>query len=561
MFRVSLPLLSRLVAVSLMLAIPIGLTAAQAPKPDASPHPAFEAAEIHPSPYSFFSQYFRWSRPDSGTRFNAHQATLLDLITVAYGVRPDAVVNGPSWLGFDRFEVTAKLPPSPTSDAARLMLRSLLEDRFKLVAHTDTRPLPAMLLETQQKVEPKLKQTADTSQRANCWLQVPGQHKEGDPPPTTFSVSCRNMSMEQFATWAGSLGQTFQYPVVDSTGLHGPWDFDFTLTRDISAGTFKLNVVEAIDKQLGLRIRQGTSPQPVLTIVSVNEKPTPNASNIAELLPPPPPPEFEVATIKPAAPGGPRELQMMWRPNGQVELRGASLQALVSEAWDISGATISEMPPWFSKTRWDITGKVNADAFPRSRDGSPYVSYDDIKLMLRALLKDRFALQAHTEQRPMDAYVLLPGTPKMKKADPAARTYCDARPPAGEKDPRTPNPIRSHLMTCQNVTMDQFAAELQGYALDYIKMPVLNSSNLDGSYDLTLNWSGSREARGVINNGAPSSQIPTSTGDGMNQPSDPSGAISLPDAVARQLGLKLQLQKRPVPVLVIDHIDEDPTDN
>jgi uncharacterized protein (TIGR03435 family) len=43
--------------------------------------------------------------------------------------------------------------------------------------------------------------------------------------------------------------------------------------------------------------------------------------------------------------------------------------------------------------------------------------------------------------------------------------------------------------------------------------------------------------------------------------SDPNGALSLPDAIRRQIGLKLETKKRPTQVLVIDHIDEKPTDN
>jgi uncharacterized protein (TIGR03435 family) len=48
---------------------------------------------------------------------------------------------------------------------------------------------------------------------------------------------------------------------------------------------------------------------------------------------------------------------------------------------------------------------------------------------------------------------------------------------------------------------------------------------------------------------------------GQANDGDPNGAISLFDAVNKQLGLKLEMQKRPVPVLVIDHVEEKPTDN
>ena len=47
----------------------------------------------------------------------------------------------------------------------------------------------------------------------------------------------------------------------------------------------------------------------------------------------------------------------------------------------------------------------------------------------------------------------------------------------------------------------------------------------------------------------------------MNPASDPNGAITLADAIDKELGLKLELQKHPMPVLVIDHVEEKPTGN
>jgi uncharacterized protein (TIGR03435 family) len=54
---------------------------------------------------------------------------------------------------------------------------------------------------------------------------------------------------------------------------------------------------------------------------------------------------------------------------------------------------------------------------------------------------------------------------------------------------------------------------------------------------------------------------PAPAADGSGAASEPTGAVSLPEALERQLGLKLEQQKRPGPVLVIDHIDEKPTAN
>jgi uncharacterized protein (TIGR03435 family) len=111
--------------------------------------------------------------------------------------------------------------------------------------------------------------------------------------------------------------------------------------------------------------------------------------------------------------------------------------------------------------------------------------------------------------------------------------------------------------------MAQFANELMFFALDYIKSPVFNATHLDGSYDITLNWSTSRVARGMETiDGRTINR--NSNGDGSGgttQTEEPSGAISLPDAISKQLGLKLEQQKRNIPMLILDHIERNPTEN
>jgi uncharacterized protein (TIGR03435 family) len=91
----------------------------------------------------------------------------------------------------------------------------------------------------------------------------------------------------------------------------------------------------------------------------------------------------------------------------------------------------------------------------------------------------------------------------------------------------------------------QLAASFQNFAGGYIRNAVVDATGIEGSYDFTLNFAGA----GVFQNG------------GQANDGDPNGAISLFDAVNKQLGLKLEMQKRPVPVLVIDHVEEKPTDN
>src|SRR5207244_623957 len=117
------------------------------------------------------------------------------------------------------------------------------------------------------------------------------------------------------------------------------------------------------------------------------------------------------------------------------------------------------------------------------------------------------------------------------------------------------------LVTCTNMTMAQLADRLPGIASAYLQMPVLDMTGLGGVFDFTFNFSTAgdfqRALRGRGDRGAPAGP----PANGTSSASDPSAAISLFDALIKQLGLKLEMQKRPLPVLVIDHAEEKPADN
>jgi uncharacterized protein (TIGR03435 family) len=102
------------------------------------------------------------------------------------------------------------------------------------------------------------------------------------------------------------------------------------------------------------------------------------------------------------------------------------------------------------------------------------------------------------------------------------------------------------------MTTAQISEELQHVAGGYIYGPVLDSTGIKGSFDFTLSFSSADLTK--------ASAAGSGTA-GANGASDPNGALSLFDAVSRQLGLKLEKQRRPVPVLVLDHVEEKPTEN
>ena len=522
--------------------------------------PTFEAADIHASAHTTNPNPFMSGGVLRGGRYDVRRATMVDLIRIAYDVDPDAVLGGPNWLETDRFDIIAKAPPETSLETIKLMLQALLADRFKLVLHKDTKPMPAFVL-TLGKGKPKLKE-AEGSGNTGCQPQL--QKPEPGTIPYAM-ISCHNLTMEAFARNLRFMaGAYMTNPVVDSTGLKGAWDFDLKWTGRAQLGQAGagagISIFDAVDKQLGLKLEAQRAPSPVLVVDSVNQKPTDNAPGMTQSLPPTPPAEFEVAVIKPSTPDSQLFFRML--PSGQVDLQGVPLKMLIAFAWNFDFATTNDMivgaPKFLDSARFDIKAKASVGT-GTGPSIAPQIDIDDLRLMLRALLADRFKLATHTEDRPITAYNLVAVKPKLKPADPANRTGFKEGPGADGKDPRNTNPTLSRLVTCQNMTMAQFADLLQKIAPGYIHSPVLDATGLEGAWDFTLSFSGANLLQ---------SAAPSRGGDASPQPpggaptaSDPNGAVSLFDAVSKQLGLKLEEKKRPVSVLVIDHVEEKPTDN
>jgi bla regulator protein BlaR1 len=174
---------------------------------------------------------------------------------------------------------------------------------------------------------------------------------------------------------------------------------------------------------------------------------------------------------------------------------------------------------------------------------------DTMRKMLRTLLQERFHLETHYEDRPVTGYELLATKPKLHRADPANRAGCKEGPGTDRKDPRLTNPAASRLVTCRNMTLTQFAAQLNNELFGM--PPVVDSTGLVGRYDFTINFSPS--------SALPNGPAPGAPGDAAA--AEPNGAISLAEALSGQLGLKLQSRKVMAPVLVIDHVNTAPTGN
>jgi uncharacterized protein (TIGR03435 family) len=467
---------------------------------------------------------------------------MLDLIATAWRVDADTVLGGPTWLQMDRFDVIATAPTNTPQDKVRLMLQNLLTDRFKLALHKEMKPLPVFAL-VAGSGKLKLKES-DGSGGAAC------QSKREQGKIAYLVVSCRNMSMDEFAhNLRGISAPYISRPIVDRSGLKGEWDFDFRFTP-WSATVAQvpgdgITIFDALEKELGLKLDSQKAPAPALVVDGVNRTPTANAPEVTRDLPPSPMTAFEVAVIKPSAPNEDPDLKLL--PGGQVEMHALTLKLLIALAWHLDPDTsemIAGAPKFLDSARFDITARPPADSGPRN--AAP-LDVDELRALLKSLLKDRFELMTHMEDRTVTAYTLVAVKPKMRKADPANPTRWHEGPGPDGKDPRITNPMLSRLVTFQNMTTAQFAEVIPLIGSGSYSGPVLDSTGLDGGWDFTLSFS----SAGLLRRGDSAVRGDT----------DPNGPISFMDAIRQQLGLKLEMHKRPLPVLVIDHIEEKPTDN
>jgi len=517
-----------------------------------SPQATFEVADVHVSARSTTPIMRTAVR---GGRYELQNATMVDLIRTAYGIDAENVFGGPSWVEFDRFDVIAKVGAKTPDETLKSMLQALLADRFKLSIHNDTKPMPTFVL-TQGKGKHKLKE-ADPSGKTGCEAPPLAIRVVDGRVNAQTNATCRNMTMAAFAADLRRLAAGyFTTSVLDSTELKGAWDFEFKFTPrtlSILAAGDSISIIDAVDKQLGLTLEEKSLPRTVLVIDQVNRKPTENPPDLEKRLPALPAAEFEVATLKPVdqsfRPAAPGFLGV--QPGGRVNLPPLSLRSLMSLAWgplvnleDMVGA-----PKWIDSARFEIVAKVPAEYIPSN--GPSATSLLDIGPMMQALITEQFKMKAHFEDRPVTAYTLVAAKPKLKKADPSARTGCKSATAAGGFSVGGPMPLPSTQVTCQNITMTQFADQLQIIASSYVRRPVVEATGLEGAWDFAFTF--------TIINPAQLANLRVATPFGnpaeAGGASDPVGGTSLFDALEKQLGLKLEQGKRSYPVLVIDHIE------
>ena len=182
-----------------------------------------------------------------------------DVIVRAYSIK-GYQISGPGWIDQERYDIMARVGRSTSDAEQRLMLQSMLSDRFQLAAHIETRVLPAYELAV-GKNGPKLHQATPDEIGGRVFPNAPG-------------VSARQISMARLAEL---LSTKLDRPVADKTGLSGLFDIDLKWTPDTAPPDSGLgpSVFTAVQEQLGLRLEARRLPIDVLVIDRAT-KPAPN---------------------------------------------------------------------------------------------------------------------------------------------------------------------------------------------------------------------------------------------------------------------------------------------
>ena len=205
-------------------------------------------------------------------RYYIHGAPLRHLVASAYNMRVGLVVGGAGWMDTDHFNVDAKTDASTTQADARVMLASLLRERFALRVHFESRSKPVFVL-TVAKGGPKIRPDVETpADRPGCIGSGP--------------VTCTNRTMAQFADLLPRISAGVDIPVVDETALPGRYTFTLKFAQAPAPGVGEQgslgpadrqelpSVFEALPVQLGLRLKAAKRPVRFLVIDGARRIPT-----------------------------------------------------------------------------------------------------------------------------------------------------------------------------------------------------------------------------------------------------------------------------------------------
>lgn len=216
-----------------------------------------------------------------GGVYIAGNVPLPTLLEFAYGLAPFRIVGGPEWLRTGRFDIAASAGRDAPPAEMRLMMQSLLEDRFRLVVHKELRPMSHFAL-VKARADGRLGSSLTRCEAAKPRASA-GKPSNEKPPWVAAAASGRNCT--PMLALADLASRVLEAPVVDMTGLDGGWDYSLRFssahgqsfgaltTSEASSGLPALPT--ALQEQLGLKLESRRGPVEVLVIDSA-QQPTEN---------------------------------------------------------------------------------------------------------------------------------------------------------------------------------------------------------------------------------------------------------------------------------------------
>jgi uncharacterized protein (TIGR03435 family) len=256
-------------------------------------------------------------------------------------------------------------------------------------------------------------------------------------------------------------------------------------------------------------------------------------------------PSFEVASIKPAAPGITRRF-ITSTPSGMFIATNYPLKGLVAYAYSARSFQMVGGTGWMENDGWEVEARAPSDDIPSQRELGDVTHPTKMGLMVQSLLEERFKLKAHRETRELPVYelVVAGGGSKVKLSD-------DQSPPVQESTPpeRTSEGLPRLKRGSWSIRGSSTGREFNSLAIPFssfvnmlvndIGHPVIDKTGLEGLYDIQMKW-------------APNTPTPP----GSEPPTEP----YIFTAITEQLGLRLVSTKGPVDVVVIESA-EKPTPN
>jgi len=227
------------------------------------------------------------------------------------------------------------------------------------------------------------------------------------------------------------------------------------------------------------------------------------------------PPAFDVASIRVGQPG---KETIEFVP-GSLTMRNVRLTACIRWAYSVTEQQISG-PGWLNDVWFDITAKSEAPA-----------KETDLRLMLQALLAERFKLTLHRQNKEISALILTVGKNGHKLQ--AAETEGSPSFKTGKLN-----------LTGQGATLSQ----LTEFLSRELRNPVVDQTGLTGRFNYFLDI-----------NAYVTEEIRKSGGPGGGPPPEAPSIIA--QAIQAQLGLRMDSKKTPVEMLIIDHVEKVPTEN